>query len=333
MGAQLRARGPAAGPGERSRHRPDLRRRSCARGPLLRVRAGRRREPGRPSAPRSAVCVGGGRRRRAAVPGIGSRPRPERRAPRRQAGQHPALHRRAGEGGRLRGRPAGRGQHRRRLGHRGRDARATWRPSRLAAEASLRPPTSTASASCSTRCSPAGRRSPSDWRWSWRCAISTIRPRRCPPASRRRCRRSSRRRWPSGPPTATATAWKWPWHWPSHAWRRPSGRAPGWSAVPAHASARTRPSLLPRRFRRVPPGRGDQGRQGGAPPRRAAPPALVRPASSRPRVRPPSVRRHASGRRRRPGRRPGSPVGATSTQRGGAAPPGRSGSRSSCWRR
>ena len=47
VGRELRARGAAAGAGERSRHRPDLRRRAGRRGALLRDRAGRRREPGR----------------------------------------------------------------------------------------------------------------------------------------------------------------------------------------------------------------------------------------------------------------------------------------------
>ena len=73
---QLRARGAAAGAGQRPRDRPDLRRRPRRRGPLLRVRAGRWREPRRPPAPRAAAGVGGRRGRRAAVPRARSGARP-----------------------------------------------------------------------------------------------------------------------------------------------------------------------------------------------------------------------------------------------------------------
>ena len=90
MGAELRARGAAAGPGQRPRDRPDLRRRPRRRGPVLRRRAGRGREPRR-SAARGALppweaCAIAEQLCRALA---GRTPRG--RAPRRQAGKRPDL--------------------------------------------------------------------------------------------------------------------------------------------------------------------------------------------------------------------------------------------------
>ena len=77
--------------------------------------------------------------------------------PRSQAGEHPPRPPDAPVHPRLRHRPrAGRGRDRRaqrRLG----DARDTWRPSAGAACPACPPPTSTASASSASRCSPGGR--------------------------------------------------------------------------------------------------------------------------------------------------------------------------------
>ena len=124
------------------------------------------------------------------VPGARPRARPADRSPRRQAGQHPALRRGTGQGRRLRRRPTGRGHHRRRCGDDRRHAPATWPPSRAAGARRPPPPTSTASASFSTRCSPAARRSPAGRSSSWPSATCRTRRHRCRPSCRTRSSRS-----------------------------------------------------------------------------------------------------------------------------------------------
>ena len=158
MGRQLRARGAAAGVGQRPRHRPDLRRGISARGPLLRLRARRRRQPLQASEGRSARPGGGVRDRGAAGRRAGRRTRPARCPPRHQARQRPDHLRRPRQGGRTSGSPAC-SRRTPRARRRSSARRRTWPRSRPTAAWEAPPPTSTARASCSTRCSPGTRRS------------------------------------------------------------------------------------------------------------------------------------------------------------------------------